>query len=262
MKKRSIFFITGVLLALNLSAQSIPDLAQINASAKNQFVKVDELDRMQQELKYFDEHPAKGKEQQQTLLDSYRSIANAYSLNNHFKQGYGVYQKYLTLKEGFLSAEKAEILANANSNIEEKQRKDADELISMQSLAQQLQLDNEYLQSKRKSFKHYFTLGIITLTVIFAFLLLQGGLKLNKIKNELKAGRERLMSVHRIAALGKLKTGITLTISQLYASFKKSGDENLKQVEELSRQTDGKNNELAALRKQLNDLNRLAEQGA
>ncbi len=262
MKKITILFVLTVFCTLNLSAQDTPDLSQINASAKNQYAKADDFDRLQQQLRYFDEHPVTGKDQQQLLLESYRSIANGYSTNNHFKQGYVVYQKYLSIKENFLSIEKAGILANANRTIEEKQKKDADELISMQNQAQQLQLDNEYLQAKRKSFKHYFSIGIIALTVIFAFLLLQGGLKLNKIRNDLKAGRERLILVHRIATLGKLTTGILFTINQFFSTFKTLGAESSKQIDQLNQQAGGKNTELTNLRKHLNDLNQLSEKGA
>jgi len=260
MMKR-IALLCSTLLAGQIQAQdttSVKDLQQINASAKNAYVKVEQLDQLQHDLNYFDEHPVTGPDRQQLLLDTYRTIANGYASNNHFKQGYGVYQKYLTIKEKFLAAEKTEAVAKSNKDIDEKQHQDSEEQVSIQSQVQQLQLDNDHLQSKRKSFKHYFSLGIIGLTVIFAFLLLQAGLQLNKIKQELKTGRERLMQTHRIASLGKLITGAREALSNALASLKKNSSDAILQTEQLSRHEE-KKSEWNLLRKQLNTLKGMSD---
>lgn len=259
---KKIFLIILAFVSLNVSAQdaTAPDLQQINASAKNTYIKVEALDKITQELKYFDDHQLTGKEQQQLLLETYRAVANGYSINNHFKQGYTIYIKYLSIKENYLAAEKAEAISKINQSIEEQQRKDADELIAMHNTVQQLQLDNENLETKRKSFKHLFSLIIIGLTVIFAFLLLQTGLKLNKIKHDLKAGRERLEKIHRIAVFGKLKNGISFTFNSILASLKNNSAENIKLTDQLNQLSGGKNHDLTQLQKQLNELSRLTEQ--
>ncbi len=260
MKKIKLTILLFISVSLSLPAQTTaPDLAQIIASAKSQYVKSEALDKLQQDLRYFDEHTASSKEQQDQLLETYRSIASGYSLNNHFKQGYGVYQKYLGIKEGFLSTEKTNTIAKANSDIKDKQQKDENELISMQNQVMQLQLDNEYLLSKRKSFRHYFSLGIIALTIMFAFILLQAGLKLNKLNQDLKSGRERLKAIHRISALGKLKRGIILIGKNLFNSIKNSAAETTAQLDKIGPPADSKSNEIVNLRKQLGELNRLSQ---
>ncbi len=249
------FLITVLVKGQDSTAVVSADLQQINATAKSQYVPVETLDRLQHSLNYFDEHPV-SKDQQQLLLETYRIIAAGYSANNHFKQGYVVYQKLLALKEKFIFAEKSEAINKANSHIEEIQRKDEDELARVQNEIRQLQMDSDYLQSKRKGFKKYFSFIIVTLTVVFAFLLLQAGLKLNKIKSELNAGRERLKTIHRIATLGKLKNGVYHSINAALAAIKKLSDESSGQLDQLS--PGEKNSDISNLRKQLNELKKIS----
>ncbi len=234
---------------------AVADLQQINTAAKNQFTPVETLDKLQHDLKYFDTHPV-NKDQEQLLLDTYRKIADGYSANNHYKQGYGVYQKLLSLKETFLSAEKSTSLAKANSHIAELQHKDEDELLRVQNEIQQLQMDNENLQAKRVSFKKYFSFIIVALTIVFAFLLLQAGLQLNKIKQELNTGRARLKTIHRIATLGQLKKGILVSVSIALSSIRKLSEESGAQLDQLSHGE--KNTDLGNLRKQMTELKKIS----
>ena len=69
------------------------------------------------------------------------------------------------------------------------------------------------------------------------------------------------MQVHKIAALGRLRTGILLTMNQLLSTIKNLGAESLKQADLLSQQAGGKNNELTHLRTILTDLNQASEKG-
>ena len=256
MKKINLFFLFFI-AALKLFAQN-SDLNQLNASAKNQFVTPEALDKIQHDLKYFDEHPV-SKEQQELLLDTYRAVANSYSLNNHFKQGYGVYQNYLSLKEKFLADEKSAAIAKLNNDIGQKQQKDESELVSLQNQVMQLQLDNENLLSKKKSFKQYFSLSIIALTILFAFMLFQTGMKLKKLNHGLKSGRERLKSIHRIASSGKFRSGILFIMKSLFTSVKNLSSENNVQIDKLSGMSGEKNSDITNLRKQLNELNQIIQ---
>src|SRR6185436_6679183 len=161
------------------------------------------------------------------------------------------YQKYLTVKEKFLSDDKGEAISAINSNLAVKQHKDENELLDIGSQVTQLRTDNEDLVAKKKSFRHYFSMGIIALTAIFAFLLPQAGLKLNKIRLDLKTGREKLKSMHKVAALGKLRDGMTRSMNQLMAGLKN----NIELCLEIIRQAPEKKSEMARLKKQLEELN-------
>lgn len=262
MKKKGIFIILLISLSRLVTAQEspVPDLAALNSAAKNPYVKVESLDKLQQDLGYFNEHPVHGKEQQQMLLDTYRSIANGYSVNNHYKQGYGIYQKYLDLKERFLTAEKTEAVSSLVHGLEEKQSKDENELVSKQNEIQQLELDNKYLDAQRKAFKQYFSFGVIALTVLFSFLLLQAGLKLNKIRNDLKTGRDRLKTIHRYATLGRLKSGLMHMMGHQFTDMKKEVDSCLMKVDEVSQATNIKAAEFNSLRKSLTELKQMCDQ--
>ena len=251
-----ILLFSGSLIA-GAQDNSAPDLVQMNSAAKNPYAKVEEFDKLQQNLKYFDTHMPSVKDQQQALLEVYRLLANDYSANNHFKQGYSVYQKYLEIKESFLLAEKSEAISKTVGEMETKQGKDEQELTGKQNEIQQLELDNKYLDGKRKSFKQYFSFGVIALTVLFSFLLLQAGLRLTKIRHDLKSGRERLKNVHRTAALGRLKNGILLTVKNILFAINKTSVDNLSNIEQLQQQTAKKTEEISDLRKQLNELKNL-----
>ncbi|MCX6291872.1 MAG: hypothetical protein NT126_08920 [Bacteroidetes bacterium] len=238
---------------------AVPDLLQINTAAKNTYIKTESLDVLQQQLRYFDEHPVTGKDQQQLLLETYRAVTNGYSINNHFKQGYVVFQKYLSMKEGFLAMEKAEVIKKMNQNIANQEKSDGDAFVSIQNSVQQLQTDNENLVSKRKSFKHYFSLGIIALTVIFAFLLLQAAVKLNKTRHDLKTGRERLMTIHRVAVLGRLKDGASAAILTILRNIHTLAGESITLLDQPGVLAAEKNNETARVRKQLTVLQKHIE---
>src|SRR5437879_3983511 len=75
-----------------------PDLDNLLRLAKDKYPHVDTLDRISYRLGYFDQH-SPSQDRQQKIIEIYRTIANGYSINFHFKQGYIAYQKYLSLKE-------------------------------------------------------------------------------------------------------------------------------------------------------------------
>src|SRR5205085_309277 len=102
------------------------------------------------------------------------------------------------------------------------------------------------------SFKQYFSFGVIALTVLFSFLLLQAGLKLNKIKNDLKTGRERLKTIHDLSTLGKLKNGVVMTINHLFSTIRMQVEESSSQLEQFSKDSKEKINELGNLKTNLN----------
>ncbi len=248
-----LFFLPGMVHSQDTTA--VADLQQVYAAAKNQNVPVEEFDRLSHTMRYFDTHPV-SRDQEPVLLDTYRAIAAGYTANNHFKQAYGVYQKLLALKEDFLATEKSEAIAKANSQIKSIEQKDEDELLKVQNEIQQTQMDSEYLQSKRKSFKKYFSFIIVSLTALFAFLLLQASLKLSRIKSELSEGRNRLKLIHRVATLGQLKKGIFYTVNAFFGSIPKIAEENLALTDQLH--PGEKNQEVSHLRKQLNDLKKIS----
>ena len=260
MKKTSILLSILIAVATFALAQetSIPNLAQMNSEIKNPYVKIESLDRWKQELTYFDTHPVQDNEQKQMLFDTYRLLANGYSANNHFKQGYTVYQKYIGLKEKLLSLEKEDAILRLSQELESQQSKDENELINSKNEIQQLQHDNTQLEKKRKSFKNYFSFGVIVLTVLFSFLLLQAGLKMNKIRQDLKAGRERLKNIHRIASIGRLLNGMQMMFNNSFSAIQKLTETSISIAEQLPPSSNKKNDELIGLKKQLADLKNLS----
>ncbi|MBL0257741.1 MAG: hypothetical protein IPQ03_09520 [Bacteroidetes bacterium] len=205
MKKMSIskliliyFFLIS--LATGLQGQSPADLQQINAGAKVIYVKPESLDQLLIRLRPLESNLPSG--QESLMMDTYRTIANQYALNNHYKQAYEVYVRYIRFKENFYRKEKASALNAAQSTI--TKRKDADEtaVMDLQNQVSQLQIENDQLISKRSNFKKYFSAGLIALTALFASLLVGSGIKLNTIRVKLKQSRERMKEIHRISTIG------------------------------------------------------------
>src|SRR4051812_39803725 len=125
-----------------------PDLDNLLRLAKDKFPHVDTLDRISYRLSYFEQH-APSQDQQQKIIEIYKTIANGYSLNFHFKQGYIAYQKYLSIKERKLAKEKTAAIVKQNNQYEEQNRSDEQQVASLQATQQQLNHDIDSLISKR-----------------------------------------------------------------------------------------------------------------
>lgn len=200
-------FVLLLLLPLQvLFSQEATNLQQINSAAKTQYVKPETLDQLLIRLRPLVENVPAG--QEMLLMDTYRTIAGQYAVNNHFKQAYEVYQKYIAYKESYYSVEKGKALEAARQSV--KQRNDADEIAAMDlhNQVQQLQIENDQLISKRANFKKYFSAGLIALTALFASILVGSGLKLNSIRVQLRQSRDRMKELHRISLLGACADGI------------------------------------------------------
>src|SRR5438045_2520015 len=98
-----LFFI--FLFVATIAAGQAPDLERVLMLVKMPYPQIDTLDRLAARLHYFDQNKP-SPEQQQKLIEIYKSIANGYSVNYHFKQGYIAYEKYLLMKEKNLAGEK------------------------------------------------------------------------------------------------------------------------------------------------------------
>ncbi len=210
MKLRLITFFLGFLLSslvtIKSYAQTSFELEEIHASAKTLYVQPETLDRLMVRIRVIEKDlPA---EQVPMLLETYRIIASQYVANNHFSQAYKVYSEYISFKEGATARNFVRTIDVAKQSIQERRLNDGSELMNLQNQVQQLQIDNDLLISKRLNFKKYFSFLIIALSAIFALMLVKSAMKLFSIRNQLKENREKMKSIHRIAALGNFSKGI------------------------------------------------------
>lgn len=218
MKRNLLTFSGFILLGLMVfsfetKSQTAEELQQINTGAKVIYVKAESLDQLMIRLRPFENNLPAG--QESLMMDTYRTIANGYAVNNHFKQAYEVYKRYLSFKENYYLKIKSDAIQSAQASIHT--RKDADEklVMDLQNQVSQLQIENDQLISKRSNFKKYFSAGLIALSALFASLLVGSGIKLNSIRVKLKQSRERMKEIHRIAALGAAPNVFSNTLSHL-----------------------------------------------
>lgn len=208
MNKRLHIFFAGLLLLIvnTVAGQSAEDLQQINTAAKVIYVKAETLDQLMIRLRPLEANLPAG--QEMLMMDTYRTIASGYASNNHFKQAYQVYNRYIAFKENFYRKEKANTLQAANNSIQQRKSADESSVMELQNQVSQLQIENDQLISRRSNFKKYFSAALIALTALFASLLVGSGIKLNNIRVKLKQSRERMKEIHRIATVGAFSKNI------------------------------------------------------
>ncbi len=189
------------------AGQSLDELQKINVAAKAQYIQPETLDQLMIRLRPFVEQPVTG--QDSLLMETFTIIANNYTSNNHFKQAYTVYNQYLDYKQNYLIKEKNKAIITANTSVGTRRDKEEVELVDLQNKVHQLEIDIEELGAKRSGFKRYFSIALITLSAIFAAMLVSSGVKLNNMRSRLKQNRERMKEIHRVASIGSIAKGIT-----------------------------------------------------
>jgi hypothetical protein len=229
-----------LLFATLTKAQSPGSLQIIYQKATDKYVSADMLDRLMIQLREFEKQPAGSNDT--LLMQTYKAIAYSYAANNHYKQAYYVFKRYLEFKEQVLARDKANSLKTVTASVTERRQKDEVEQLDIQNKLSQLQIDIDQLESRRSGFKKYFSFGLVALTVLFAVMLVNAGIKLNNSRVKLKQNRERMKELQRIAVVGKYAGGIRAGLRNSLAQIENSAME----LKSLSRQhSSSGNDELA-----------------
>jgi hypothetical protein len=210
MKKYLLITLLVVLSFPDLYSQSLDRLQALNAKSKVQYVTPEALDQLLIELRQYEKDPING--QDTILLDTYRSVISAYMANNHFKQAYDVYSRYLDYKENMLSEDKKTSINNAIASVSIRQQKDEKEKADLETKLNQLKEENDGFTSKRIGFKRYFSFGLIVLSSIFAIMLVSAGIRMISLRSKLRQSRDKMKNIHRIALAGELENGLTLSM--------------------------------------------------
>ena len=231
--KKIIFILTIITFTCSGSnAQTMEELQSIYSKSRFQFVKPEALDQLMIELRKFEADPIRN--QDTLLLETYKSISSAYMVNNHFKQAYEVFNKYIRRKEEMLSADKTVLINKAVNYFTAKQLSDEKEEMELRSTLNQLKDDNESLTSKRQSFKRNFSLALIILTSVFAIMLVSAGIKAFSIRSKLEQSRNRMKNIHRQAVIGNFSTSLIPNLS----SILKESSIQIKELQQLLKKQD------------------------
>ncbi|CAN5534583.1 hypothetical protein BH11BAC1_BH11BAC1_06250 [soil metagenome] len=205
-KHISILVVILTCWSFNTDAQA-PDLDRLIANITVAAPPVEALDLAAIQLHYFDSI-SPDHEQEKKMLTAYKALSAGFAANVHYKQGYVVFQKYLTLKEKLLAREKAEVIAKLQNDYRQNDKADEEKVVSLQNEVSQLNLDTEGFISKRSGFKNIFSIVIVVLSMLFAASLFRSGMRLKNLNTETKANQEKLAANHRLASLGYVADGI------------------------------------------------------
>lgn len=238
--KKIFLLLTLNFLCTFIQGQDLASLQVLNDKSKTQFIKVEALDQLMISLRQFESSHGNGIDS--LLLDSYRNISKGYSDNNHFRQGYEVYNKYLNYKIESLQLFKNKTIATSANSISNRNQKDNSTQVDLQNNISQLQIDIDQLDSKRSSLKKYFSFGVIILSMIFAGLLVNYGVNFTNLKSKIKENTTAMLVAHRYATLGKFSLGyqsgtrksienIESGISQIKSELKNSSEPSLKKAD-------------------------------
>lgn len=215
-------FVLALLLSVSTSAfsSSTEELQGIYNSAKAQYVQPETLDQLMIKLRpYFD---APNKETDSLFMATLDAITAAYVMNNHFKQGYQVYSRYVRFQEMHLKKDLDDAVNAANAAVNARREREDAELATLQNNVKELESDIAGYKSKRAGFKTYFSIAIIVLSTIIAAMLVTTGVKLNNLRMRLKQNRDRMKQIHRKAVIGNFSKGLIDSIRNNLALAKKS----------------------------------------
>lgn len=206
-----------VFVALQVKAQSTEQLQQLMNQSKTIYIKPDALDNLMIGLRPFKQIHGNGVDS--LLMQAYVNISKGYADNNHFKQGFDVYDSYINYKIDMLKMRKDSTIGNAAATINLKKDADKTEQMNLQNTVQQLQIDIDELSTKITSFKKYFSLLIIGLALIFAAIFVSSGVKFNNLKKKISENKSLIKKGHRFAMIGVLQEGLARASTKLIAEI-------------------------------------------
>ena len=218
MKKITILLITLFGSYFVIQGQTISDLQQINSKSKTIYIKPEALDNLVLSLRPFEIMHGRGIDS--LMLDTYKNISKGYADNNHFKQGYEIYDRYINYKIEMLNQQKLSTISAAAQSINNRKKKDDAAQIVQQNNILELQNNIDDLSSNIISFKKIFTIVIIALALFIAGLLVSTNVKLNNLKKQIQNNKNQIKINHRLSTLGKFAKG-----------FLKSNHEKIIEVE-------------------------------
>ena len=205
MKKITILLFTLLGSYFVIQGQTISDLQQINSKSKTIYIKPEALDKLVLSLRPFEIMHGQGIDS--LMLDTYKNISKGYADNNHFKQGYEIYDRYLNYKIEMLNQQKLSTISSAAQSINNRKKKDDAAQIVQQNNILELQNNIDDLSSNIISFKKIFTIVIIALALFIAGLLVSTNVKLNNLKKQIQDNKNQIKINHRLSTLGKFAKG-------------------------------------------------------
>jgi hypothetical protein len=179
------------------------------------------------------------------LMDTYRTLSKGYADNNHFRQAYDVYNRYLTYKAESLTLNRRKTVNEKFASISSRSSKDQSDQLDKKNQYEELQIDIDQLATKRKNFRRYATFGIVALSILFAAMLVRAGVRFSNLRNKIQSDRSRMKTIQRLSVLGRFTDGYKKALNNVLSemetmlqtlrpALKKSGDKQASQADGLA----------------------------
>ncbi|MBP6009419.1 MAG: hypothetical protein ACO1G7_01215 [Bacteroidota bacterium] len=224
----SVSLLSGALAAWG---QGSTNLASILQAARNPYIKPEALDQLMIRLRSLE--PGKDGVQPDSLFLAYRLVADGYALNNHFRQAYDCYNRYIGIKETMLGQARRDSIRARQEAIRGRVKQEEGQVIESNNLVQNLQIEIDQQTSRHAFMRQFFSIALVALTALIALMLVRSGIRLNGYKQDLKASQQHLRELHRNALLGKLSRGIFSTRLERRSEIMSKTDELLKLLQSL-----------------------------
>ncbi len=199
------------------------ELKNILSDAKTVYIKPEALDRLIIRLRPIEENL--NPDLETDILEAYKVISDQYAANHHYSQALDVFKKYIQLKDFISGRDYLLAIKFRQDSVKELRTALGAEIMNLKNEAEMLQIDNDYLVSKKQNFKKYFSFIIITLSAIFALMLTSFAVKYFKLHSQINEFRDAIKNLHGVATLGSLSQG-----------FISNTNEKINQLEEMLEQ--------------------------
>lgn len=202
-----------LMTGLSMPASAQQDLKGIHDKVVNPYMKVEELDVLVPALKRTMIDPV-NTDQQKLLFETYRLITERYASNNHFKQAFLLFQDYLSLKEKFLSQEKAFIIREAAQSYAKKQQELNNDIKQTESEIAGLQSEMKQADNRNLLFIRNAVLLFLAMAAVFIFLFMRLSIKLQKAREEIRNYQGHLLLSEKMSLLGRLSQQVSMNSQQ------------------------------------------------
>ena len=126
--------------------------------------------------------PGKDGVQPDSLFLAYRLVADGYAINNHFRQAYDCYNRYLGIKETMLGQARRDSIRARQEAIRGRVKQEEGQVIESNNLVQNLQIEIDQQTSRHAFMRQFFSIALVALTALIALMLVRSGIRLNGYK--------------------------------------------------------------------------------
>ncbi len=221
MKRLTISVLAMLFICSCLSVKASEALEQVLVDIRNART-ADDLYTARMNLKRLDMPVAASESELILWQEAYRNLALGFRNRNHYRNGVIAFYQYLDIKEKYLekiTQQSIDSIVNANSRVAIKESNEIQVLTRELST---LENNRSEVVELRMSYRLWGTVGSVLIVLIFSYLIYKRHHKIIKLKKNLQANREYMMSCSDKlveAAILRSSAGMIISVSSTTAEF-------------------------------------------